>query len=225
MAYYGKFWYPDADTKIGNINTALAQMASSFNDGDSVVRVTTLAALNAIGQSTAHPLGTLASLTAYNGGLASGATFVLTDTGSGVCWCLNSGNVSSMSAFISALSSNTHIGTVPGTSWRDGSTAQYGIWTGYRGQRDRLGGYETYVGRFTTGGAIGVNKGKTWTTHIPAGKLSGPPAGVFFSPNNQRLSFGLLASGMSATQFKVNLYNYSNATIGKNTLVWYVAFR
>lgn len=126
--------YPDLDSKIDNLNSVLALMASSINNAMPVKPAATLSQLNGMSGS-AYPDGTVAVLTATSGGLTQGALFTRIGTG----WNLVSGTQCDATAFAASLASLTALYTMPGATFYNTVNGEFGIW------QNASGGYRTIV--------------------------------------------------------------------------------
>jgi len=127
----GLITYPTSG-RIGKLSDLLAAFAASVNTALPVKFASTLAAVNALQLDAGTlPAGTLAILTADDSGLAAGAEFIMNPDGK---WRLSgSASANNVATFVTALSTNTNVLTLPGTTVYDLSTATLSVFTSTAG--------------------------------------------------------------------------------------------
>jgi hypothetical protein len=213
MGTVGLISYPDSGP-IGSLADLFATFAGSINQALPVKFVATLSALNAISMNASSlPMGTLATLTADDSGLAAGAQFAMHPDGD---WRLiGSCNANNVATFVTAIITYTNIKTLPGATCWNATSSSMVIFTSTSGTNAAITTSASAKGAGTTTAAIAVSGTLTIPTSFPAGTFSAVPSQVLLTADSGRLTCAAITR--TSTGFIASFSNWSNGALATGT--------
>ena len=218
MAKIGRITYPSTG-RIGKLSELFGILAGSVDAALPVKFVPTLAALNAIGMTEATPAGTIATLSANNGGLAGGATFVLGDDGrwelSGACTALN------VDTFVTTIASLPNVYCMAGAQAWNMATASLAVFTSAAGLYQTQTLSQMKHGSGTAAAAIAVGGTFTAAITFPPQTFAAEPKNIIVTTDSSRLTCAAVTRTKDG--FTLTLSNWSNGASPTNVKYYWTA--